>query len=67
MAAPAKPWIGKWRERTKAPMLFEAFFAARALVVAILAMDDFFAVRSVRRLMHPANGLRAAVASLVVR
>jgi hypothetical protein len=27
---PAKPWIGKWRERKKAPILFEAFFAARA-------------------------------------
>jgi len=58
---------GSGRERKKAPILFEAFSAVRALVVAILAMDDFFAVRSVRRLMHPATGLRAAIASLVVR
>jgi hypothetical protein len=28
----------------KAPILFEAFFAVLALVVAILAMDDFLAV-----------------------
>jgi hypothetical protein len=38
-----------------------------ALLVAVLATDDFFAVCSVRRLMHPANSLRAAMPRLVVR
>jgi hypothetical protein len=35
---------GSGRERKKAPILFEAFFVARALLVAILTMDDFLAV-----------------------
>src|SRR4029450_5593939 len=38
--SPAALWIGKWRERKKAPILFEASLPP-GLLVAILAMDDF--------------------------